>query len=74
MNTFKQDAKFISFGNTLKVSSLDDVILYLNASDIVMNDFNVKDINFCIALRPWINIHPATEFRCIVVKNVLRGM
>lgn len=68
------DAKFVSFGNTLKVTNLDDVILYLNASDIIMNDFNHKDVNFCIALRPWMNIHPASEFRCIVINNVLRGL
>lgn len=71
--TVFQDAKFVSFGNTLKVTNVDDVILYLNASDIVMNDFSVKDAKFCIALRPWMNIHPAAEFRCIVINNVLRG-
>lgn len=63
----------MSFGNTLEVTTLDELILYLNASDIIINDFNYKDIEFYIALRPWINIHPASEFRCIVINKILRG-
>lgn len=63
----------MSFGNMLKVTTLDELILYLNASDIIINDFNCKDVKFYIALRPWLNIHPASEFRCIVINNVIRG-
>ncbi|XP_045481524.1 cell division cycle protein 123 homolog isoform X1 [Harmonia axyridis] len=33
-----------------------------------------KGIPFCIVLRPWLNIHPASEFRCIVINNILRGI
>lgn len=64
----------MSLGNTLKVTNVEELILYLNASDRIMQDFSYKDVKFCIALRPWLNIHPATEFRCIVVNNVLRGI
>lgn len=64
----------MSCGNTLKVTNLSELILYLNASDIIINDFNCKDTKFCIALKPWMNIHPASEFRCIVINKILRGM
>lgn len=40
-----------------------------------MNDFGNNNFEpYCIALRPWFNIHPASEFRCIVIKNMLRGI
>lgn len=69
------DARFMSFGNTLKVTNISELILYFTSSDIVMNDFENKNFDsYCIVLRPWMNIHPASEFRCIVVNNVLRGI
>lgn len=64
----------MSFSNTLKVTNLNDLILFLNASDVIINDFNCKDMKFYIALKPWLNIHPASEFRCIVVNKILRGI
>lgn len=65
----------MSFGNTLKVTNISELILYFTSSDIVMNDFENKNFDsYCIVLRPWMNIHPASEFRCIVVNNVLRGI
>lgn len=63
----------MSFGNTLQVTNVDELILYLNASDIIINDFKHKDIQFYIAVRPWLSIHPASEFRCIVINKILRG-
>ncbi|KAL3290295.1 hypothetical protein HHI36_023639 [Cryptolaemus montrouzieri] len=69
------DAKAFSFGNTLKVTNLDDIILYLSVSDRIARDFESnKGVPFCVVLRPWIDIHPASEFRCIVVNKILRGI
>lgn len=69
------DARMFSFGNTLKASNIDDIILYFNTSSIIQEDFsNVKGIPFCLALRKWLSIHPAAEFRCIIINNVLRGI
>ena len=65
----------MSFGNVLKVTNIDDLFLYLKASSIIMMD--IENENFaphCIVLRPWLNIHPASEFRCIVINNILRGI
>lgn len=69
------DAKMFSMGNTLKAENIDDIILYFTTSGIIQEDFlNVKGVPFCLALRKWISIHPAAEFRCIVINNVLRGI
>ncbi|XP_072380243.1 translation initiation factor eIF2 assembly protein-like [Diabrotica undecimpunctata] len=69
------DARVFSFGNALKVLNLDDVITYFMSSSKIQEDFSVaKNIPFCIALRKWISIHPAAEFRCIVINNILRGI
>ncbi|KAK9890153.1 hypothetical protein WA026_008959 [Henosepilachna vigintioctopunctata] len=69
------DARAFSFGNTLTVTSVEDILLYLSVSDRITRDFeSCKGIPFCIVLRPWLNIHPATEFRCIVINKVLRGI
>lgn len=58
----------------MKVNSIEDILLYLSVSDTIVDDFSTDiSIPFCIALKPWISIHPASEFRCIVVNNVLRG-
>lgn len=63
-----------SFGYTLKVSNIPDLLLLISASNIIQNDFDtIKEIDFCLAFKPWIGIHPASEFRCIVINNVLRG-
>lgn len=63
----------MSFDNALKVTNLNELILYLNASDIIVHDFCHIDTTFYIALRPWMNIHPASEFRGIVINKILRG-
>lgn len=64
-----------SVGNTLKAENMDDIKLFFTTSSIIQEDFsNVKGISFCLVLRKWISIHPAAEFRCIVINNVLRGM
>ncbi|XP_967295.2 cell division cycle protein 123 homolog [Tribolium castaneum] len=69
------DAKMFSFGNQLKVTNLDDLSLFLSASNIISEDFSTQSsIPFYIALKPWKSIHPASEFRCIVVNKVLRGI
>ncbi|KAF7271564.1 hypothetical protein GWI33_015592 [Rhynchophorus ferrugineus] len=69
------DAKMFSIGNALKAQNIDDVILYFTTSTAIQQDFsNVKGVPFCLALRKWISIHPAAEFRCIVINNVLRGI
>ncbi|XP_023030294.2 translation initiation factor eIF2 assembly protein [Leptinotarsa decemlineata] len=69
------DARMFSFGNILKALDLDDVMLYFTNSIVIQKDFaNAKNAPFCIALRQWISIHPASEFRCIVVNNILRGI
>lgn len=63
-----------SFGNALKAQNVDDIALFFKTSSIIQQDLvNVKGVSFCLVLRKWINIHPAAEFRCIVVNNVLRG-
>lgn len=64
-----------SFGNQLKVTNLYDLSLYLFTSTIISDDFSFQnEIPFYIALKPWKSIHPASEFRCIVVNNILRGI
>ncbi|KAJ8982341.1 hypothetical protein NQ317_009457 [Molorchus minor] len=69
------DARMFSFGNMLKVNNLEDILMYFTTSGIIQEDFcNIKGLPFCLALRKWINIHPAAEFRCIVINNVLRGI
>lgn len=69
------DAKVFSFGNTLQVCNVNDLMLYFETSHIIQEDFsNAKGVNFCVALRKWVNIHPASEFRCIVINNILRGI
>lgn len=70
------DAKMFSLGNSLQVTSIDDIIMYFTNSTIIQEDFiNAKGMTFHLALKPFKpNIHPAAEFRCIVVNNVLRGI
>lgn len=64
-----------SFGNQLKMTNLDDLSLFLSASNIISEDFSTQsNIPFYLALKPWKSIHPASEFRCIVINSVLRGM
>lgn len=70
-----------SLGHLLKVTNPKDALLFLNCSEIISNDFEpekypniYRDITFCVALRPWMDIHPATEMRCIVVHNTLVGI
>lgn len=49
-------------------------MLFFSVSDRLTRDFETdKGVPFCLVLRPWLNIHPASEFRCIVVNNILRG-
>lgn len=63
-----------SMGYELKATNLNDMILYLSTSVRVSDDFTAnKNGTFHIVMKPWINIHPASEFRCIVINNVLRG-
>ncbi|XP_018571009.1 cell division cycle protein 123 homolog [Anoplophora glabripennis] len=69
------DARMFSFGNSLKACNIDDIILYFNTSGTIQEDFSsTKGIPFCLALRKWVSIHPAAEFRCIIINNVLRGI
>ncbi|KAH1030049.1 hypothetical protein HUJ05_003185 [Dendroctonus ponderosae] len=69
------DAKMFSTGNTLKAESADDIKLFFTTSTVIQKDlFNIKGIPFCLALRKWISIHPAAEFRCIVVNDTLRDV
>ncbi|CAH1109391.1 unnamed protein product [Psylliodes chrysocephalus] len=69
------DARMFSFGHLLKVVTLEDVITYFSSSGKIQDDFsNSKGVTFCLALRKWISIHPAAEFRCIVINNTLRGI
>lgn len=58
------------------MTNIDDLMLYLVASNNTSKDCSVSQagIPVCIALKPWLSIHPATEFRCIVINNVLRGI
>lgn len=63
-----------SFGYSLKLSNIPDLIMLLSVSNILQEDFNnAKGVDLCLAFKPWTNIHPASEFRCIVINNVLRG-
>ncbi|KAL1493078.1 hypothetical protein ABEB36_011211 [Hypothenemus hampei] len=69
------DARMFSIGNTLKAENISDIQLFLQTSSVIQQDLsNVKGVPFCLALRKWISIHPAAEFRCIVINNVLRGI
>lgn len=70
------DSKMFSLGNSLLVNSIDDIILYFTNSSIIQEDFmNVTAEKFHLALKPFkANIHPAAEFRCIVINNILRGI
>ncbi|KAJ8960537.1 hypothetical protein NQ318_013825 [Aromia moschata] len=69
------DARMFSFGNTLKVTNVEDILLYFTTSGIIQEDLSsTRGLPFCLALKKWINIHPAAEFRCIVINNVLRGV
>ncbi|CAG9857373.1 unnamed protein product [Phyllotreta striolata] len=69
------DARMFSFGNSLEVATLDDVVTYFSSSAKIQEDFsNAKGVPFCMALRKWTSIHPAAEFRCIVVNSTLRGI
>ncbi|CAH0562504.1 unnamed protein product [Brassicogethes aeneus] len=74
------DAKLFSLGNILQVDRCEDIFMFLTMSTIVQRDLdyiemeNIEGLEFCIALKEWKNIHPASEFRCIVVGNVLRGI
>lgn len=59
----------------MKVTNLNDLLLYFTASDIILSDFQHDSFkSYHLVLRPWINIHPASEFRCIIINNVLRGI
>lgn len=69
------DAKMFSLGNSLQVSNIGDIIMYFTNSTIIQEDFmNARDLTFHLALKKWTNIHPAAEFRCIVINNILRGI
>lgn len=70
------DAKMFSLGNSLKVSTLTDIVLFFTNSIIIQEDFmNVKGVDFYLVLKPYqANIHPAAEFRCIVINKILRGI
>jgi hypothetical protein len=71
-----QDAKMFSFGNQLKVTNINELSLYLSTSNIISEDFSSQQssIPFYIVLKPWKSIHPASEFRCIIINNILRGV
>lgn len=57
------------------MTNIDDLLVYFASSEIIMHDFSHNNVDsFCIALKPWINIHPASEFRCIVINNILQGI
>lgn len=63
-----------SIGFMLKAESIEDVRLFLQVSSIIQKDFEtIQGVPFCLALRKWVSIHPAAEFRCIVINNLLRG-
>nr|CAI5853218.1 unnamed protein product [Callosobruchus analis] len=69
------DARMFSFDNNLKAVTVDDILMYLNSSLTIREDFDtVRGVPFCLCLRKWINIHPAAEFRLIIVNNLLRGI
>ncbi|CAH1377731.1 unnamed protein product [Tenebrio molitor] len=70
------DAKMFSFGNQLKVTNINELSLYLSTSNIISEDFSSQQssIPFYIVLKPWKSIHPASEFRCIIINNILRGI
>ncbi|GLV43290.1 hypothetical protein CBL_14032 [Carabus blaptoides fortunei] len=70
-----QDASMFSLGHLLKVTNPKEALLFLCCSEIICADFaRNSDISFCVALRPWMDLHPATEMRCIVVHNTLVGI
>lgn len=70
------DAKMFSLGNSLQITTLEDIIMLFTNSTIIQQDFmNEKGVKFQLVLKPYqSNIHPAAEFRCIVIDKVLRGI
>lgn len=70
------DARMFSLGNSLQVRNIDDIIMYFTCSTIIQEDFmNAKGVPFYLALKSFKqNIHPAAEFRCIVINKTLRGI
>lgn len=69
-----KDAKWICRGRCLKVESVNDLLLLIKSSEIIRNDFRNNIEMPTLALRKWINIHPAAEFRCIVYMRTLVGI
>lgn len=48
----------------------------MSVSTKLSTDFeiNMGEHGFCLQVRSWMDIHPATEFRCIVVHKQLMGI
>ena len=75
-----RDASWMGFANSLKCTTLSEIILLLKSSEFVMHDLTqpykaCDDINvptkddstYVLVLRRWSNkLNPGTEFRCFV--------
>lgn len=62
-------------GNDLNVTNSEELLSVMFYSDILLKDFeNTAYKDYCISVRKWINIHPASEFRCLVINDILWGI
>uniref|UniRef100_A0A1B0D129 Uncharacterized protein n=1 Tax=Phlebotomus papatasi TaxID=29031 RepID=A0A1B0D129_PHLPP len=71
-----RDAHWIMPGQTLKVRDVSEVYQLLKASNFSKMDLSpergfASGFNFCIVLRKWQEINPASEFRCFVRGHTL---
>lgn len=84
------DAAWVNAGNTIKCTSVNDILLLLKSSDHIMSDLqhplievNDQDneiavsngtIEYELVLRKWENINPALEFRVFIHNNHIIGI
>ena len=72
--------------NKLACERLSDIYILLKSSDFVNHDLNhsfehcedqnstqIKNFQYNLIVRDWININSSMEFRCFVHKNLLMG-
>jgi hypothetical protein len=69
-----RDACWIALSNSLKCTRPSDIYLLLKSSDFIAHDLGRRDTGFRLVLRKWYDLHPAMEFRCVVVNGQLVGL
>jgi hypothetical protein len=78
-----QDASWIDLNKSLKCTSLSQMYLLLKSSDFIAHDLTMPfkycddfetekpKVQYCLALRKWIDVNPGIEYRCFVKNNEL---